>query len=172
MRITKTFDAFGVTYRSKQFSAATGLEMMAMDSDVHPCEMLSLTEVKSRDGRWLPLSVASNVNLHIEDLAGVIAPRLVLEGILSVVRDLNFGFLATWKSTKVPNRFISESKFTKNTHTDPIIAQLFQDDAASPMELETYYSLEDAFKMFDLLIVKGINQAISNEEAAKSTKKR
>lgn len=172
MRTIKTFDAFGVQYRSKQFAATVGLAMMNMESDVHPCEMLGLTEVKTQDGRWLPLSDPDNVNLHLKDIAGVIAPRLVLDGILSIVRDLNFGFLKAWRSARVPSRFISDSKFASNNHTDPIIAQLFQDDAASPMELETYYSLEDAFKMFDLLVVKGINQAIANEASTKKLPKR
>jgi hypothetical protein len=172
MRNKKQFTAFGVEYRTEQFAASTGMELMASKVEIHPLEILSLTEVRTGDGRWLSLSIRDNVNLHVFDAAGIIPPRLVLEGILSVVREFNFGFLADWKSTRIPARFTSESISLSSKYTDPIMAQLINDDVASMRELEEYYSLEDAFKMFDLLVVKGINQATANEEASKKTSRR
>lgn len=71
-----------------------------------------------------------------------------------VVYDFSFGFLKTWKGVKVPRRFISDAKSVSTEYTDPLISQLIQEDYASLRELEEYYSLEDAFRMFDIMTAK------------------
>ncbi len=168
---TKTFDIFGVQYRTVQFSAARGMEFIGAQVDSHPCDFLSETQVKLFNGAWAVLD-ADSINLNVIDKASIVAPRLVLEGLLSVVREFNFGFLSEWKSTRVPSRFVESGGAVTSQYTEPLLAQLIQDDVAKMRDLEEYYSLEDAFRMFDILLVKGINQALSNEASVKRSKQR
>ncbi|ABL96831.1 hypothetical protein BcepF1.100 [Burkholderia phage BcepF1] len=164
----KNFEAFGVKYRTKQFAAARGLELLS-DEDVYPTDFLEKTEVLF-EGAWLSLKDEENIDRAIRDEAKILAPRVVLDGILFVVHDFNFGFLKNWKGVKVPRKFLSEAKSVATDYADPIIAQLIQDDMASLKELEEYYSLEDAFKLFDILTAKGVNIAYQHEQAERESK--
>jgi hypothetical protein len=168
---TKTFDAFGVQYRTESFSAVYGLEMMARPDGAHPCELLCRTEAKNAKGEWIALDSKESVNDLVIDVANVLAPRIVLDGILSLIHDFNFKFLEDWKSAKIPPRFVDGAQTVSSRNIDPMASQLIQDGVATLRELEDYYSLEDAFKMFDTIMVKGINQALSNEASMKKNKK-
>jgi hypothetical protein len=172
MKKIKSFSAFGKQYRTEQFSAVQGLDLLYGADDAHPCELLSKTEVFAADGVWRCLSEGEVINANVVDVAGVLAPRVVLNGLLSLVHDFNFQFLAGWKSAKVPSRFTDDSNSISSANIPPMAAQLIQDGAASLRELEEYYSLEDAFKMFDTIMVKGINHALSHESAMKKNKQR
>src|SRR5579872_4046299 len=171
MKKTKTFSAFGKRYKTEQFSAMEGLSLMAVSTDLHPCEVLSKTQIWIDPDGWRDLSDQDVVNDNLVDVAEVLAPRIVLNGILSLVHDFNFKFLDNWKSVKVPRRFTDGAQSVSSANVEPMAAQLIQDGVASLRELEEYYSLEDAFKMFDALMVKGINQALSQEAAMKKNKK-
>lgn len=169
---TKEFSAFGVKYRTCHFSAVRGLEVMAAGERAHPCEMLSETEVFVEGSGWLSLSRPEVINEHVKDPVGIVSPRLALNGILSLVRDYNFEFVHRWKGTKVPTRFLSDAKTISSSNIDPLIDQLMQDGVATLRELEEYYSIEDAFKMFDSIMIKGINQALAHEASMKKTSRK
>jgi hypothetical protein len=161
----KTFDAFGSKYRTAQFCAARGLELLNIKNP-HPTEMLGLTEIFVK-GEWVSLGESSLINLHVKDCLNVLVPRLVLNGVMSVVHEFNFGFLRTWRGVRIPARFIDDSAVIDSRYTDPLMAQLIQDDAATLRELEEYYSLEDAFRIFDVIVAKSVNAALSTEAAMK-----
>ncbi len=169
MRKDKVFDIFGVNYRTRQFTAVPALAMMAKDGDLDPCEMLEHTQVQV-GGKWLKLSDPDNINQHVVDKADIVAPRMALNAVLSVVNDFNFGFLYEWKGVRVPPRLVDESQSVVSDHADPMVSHLVQGGAATLRELEEYYSLEDAFKMFDILTAKGVNQALSQEHAHRQAK--
>lgn len=133
--------------------------------------MLSQTSAQHADGSWHLLDSKEAINYLVIDAAGVLAPRIVLNGILSLVNDYNFKFMDGWKSVKVPPRFTEQSASVTSKNVDPMASQLIQDDVASLRELEEYYSLEDAFKMFDTIMVKGVNSALSHEAATKKNKR-
>lgn len=171
MKKTTTFDAFGMKYKTEQFSAIQGLELIADDSAaIHPCKLLAKTQIYTKDGIWADLSNQTILNDNVNDLANILPPRIVLNGIVSLVHDFNFQFLANWKGVKVPSRFIDGAQALSSQNLEPMAAQLIQDGAASLRELEEYYSLEDAFKMFDTIMVKGVNQALSQEAAMKKNR--
>jgi hypothetical protein len=167
---TKVFCTFGRKYRTRQFSAIEALSIMMRDEDAHPSEILKYTEVFNID--WHRLDNNAAINEYVEDVTEIVAPLLILVGIMGIVRDHNFGFLYKWKGTKVPARFTSDAKSVKSEHVGPMIQQLVQDGMATYRELEEYYSLEDAYKMFDIGVVKSVNSAYAYEEATKSAKNR
>jgi len=166
---TKEFEAFGRQYRTTQFSAARAIELMEMDIQ-HPLYVLEKTEVNEK-GAWLLLNNEYAINQFVYDEIGAIAPRLALNGVLSIVGDFSFGFLRSWKSTRIPTRFTSGAESIASKHMNPTLATLTTDDMATMRELEEYYSLEDAYKMFDALVVKGINAALSQEAATENAKR-
>lgn len=143
---------------------------MAGDID-HPCGLLSQTQVEAKDesGKvfWIGLLDSEAINEFVTDKAKVLPPRLVLSGVMSLVYGWNFDFLVNWKSAKIPSRFTDGAPSISSKNMEPMASQLIQDGVASLKELEEYYSLEDAFKMFDTILIKGINQALSQEAAMK-----
>jgi hypothetical protein len=166
----KTFCTFGRRYRTKQFSAVAALNIMMSDAETYPTEMLRCTEIENID--WHLLDNGDAINGYVEDVTGLVAPYLILKGIMDIVRDHNFGFLYTWRGTKIPARFTSGAKSVKSERVEPMIQQLVADDMATLRELEEYYSLEDAYKMFEIGVVKHVNSAYAYEEATKSVKTR
>lgn len=163
---TKSFDMFGVKYRSRQFCATIAMDMLSIKTEIAPTSMLAQTEVDFK-GTWLPLDNEPNINLAVEDVIGQVAPVMVLRALVGIVHDFNFSFLDVWKGNKVPERFLSNARVVEAKSSTPLIFQLIQDGSASLRELEEYYSLEDAFKMFDIAVTKGINTALANEAATK-----
>ena len=163
---TVSFEAFGVKYKTKQFAAAKALRLMDRLAWVHPVDLLETTEA---DGVCLDTPEA--INKAILDRAGILAPREVLNGILALVKEANYGFISAWKGVKVPRRFINEAATTISTHADPLISVLIQEDVATLKELEEYYSLEDAFTMFDIVMAKNVNAALSHEAAMNESKR-
>lgn len=166
---TKTFSLFGVDYRTQQFPAIPALDIMANVANIHPIDNLRLTQVNV-DGVWTPIDTREAINALVVDKAFVLPPRMVLQAVLKVVNEFSFGFTGTWKGVKIPKRFASGIEPKASSHVDPLISQLLQEEVASLRDLEEYYSLEDAFKMFDVMVAKGVNAALSHEAAMKSRK--
>lgn len=164
-RTMKKFVAFGVTYRTTKLSTVEGLELLDLTGIVSPLDTLRATEVLV-DGAWVQLDW-EGVNSHVRDAAGAIAPLAVLRALCSLVTEFNFEFLDSWKGVRVPTRFLSDSRTVKSAYSAPLVAQLVSSDAATLRELEEYYSLEDGFKMFDIMVAKGVNDAIANEDLQK-----
>lgn len=162
---TKEFTIFGVKYKTVQFSAVDGMEVLEHRDEISPAVILRQTFVEV-DGVLVRLDDQA-IEAHVLDVTGIIAPLMVLRGLIGVVRDFNFSFAMNWRGVRVPDRFISEARSVSSKYTTPMIAQICADGAATLRELEEYYSLNDAFKMFDIIMVKGVNAALANERAAK-----
>ncbi len=171
MRKETKFNAFGVEYKSKHFAAIPGFAVLAQPGDIHPLVLFADTHVKNEEGEWQPMSDPNIVNKYVVDVTGTLAPLLVLRSVVELVNDYNFGFLIGWQGVKVPTRFRSDLQAVHSTYSDPVISQLIQDGAATMQQLDEYYSLEDAFRLFDILVAKGVNTAKANEAAAKKSKK-
>lgn len=168
---TRKFDVFGTKYRSTQFPAVRALELFNRKGDVHPMEMLERTEALYGD-IWYTLDNREAINNCVVDRVGMLVPLLVLNGVLDIVDGLSFGFLNGWHSVRVPKRFVDNSLSTESANADPVVATLVQQDVATLRELEEYYSLEDAFKLLDIVVAKNVNAALSHEAALKNAKKR
>lgn len=169
---TIEFAAFGVQYRTTTFTAVKGLAIFGSPGEIHPLTMFEQTDVKTAEGAWAPLSVKENVNEYVRDCLGVIAPISVMRGLIGLVNEKNFGFIRGWKGIKIPKRFTSGAQTVHSAHSDPLIQQIVQEGMATLRELEEYYSLEDAFRMFDMSMAKGLNEALSNEAATKKSSRR
>jgi hypothetical protein len=166
-RHTREFSVFGVDYRTTQFSAYDGLGVMEIIYEIPPERLLAFTEVRAEDGSWHSLSVPRNINHFVKDAIGFIAPLLVLKALLDLVNEYSFGFLGEWKGIKVPTRFLAGFKAVSSQNAQPLISQLVQDGVADLRSLQEYYSLEEAFKLFDIVMAKGVNDALANEAASK-----
>jgi hypothetical protein len=168
---TKTFEMFGVTYRARQFAAVRSLEL-ATNVETKPLEILEFTDVQVGED-WLPLDSRARVNQYVVDRVGMLAPRLVLNGLLKLVGENSWSIVNGWKGVRVPTRFTADGQgisTRESDHVDPVIAALIGAEMASLRELEEYYSLEDALKMFDVMVAKGVNEALANEHAQKGRK--
>jgi hypothetical protein len=170
-RQTREFTAFGIAYRTKQFDAVSGMRFVDTRGADHPCRMLATTEAW-HDGAWHSLATPENINRYVYDGARCVSPLMVLRGIVSVIREFNFSFIGTWKGVRVPSRFLTDVDGVASQNVLPMISALIQQEAASLKELEEYYSLEDAFKMFDVMTSKGVNEALANERAMKKAERR
>lgn len=157
---------FGVKYRTSQFCATIGMDIISFDGEIMPKMLLSKTEVSYKGG-WFGLEDEDSINSMVVDEIGIIPPLLVLKALINLVHEYNFGFLRVWQGNKVPERFLSTARSVSSKSSSPLISQLVQEKMATIKELEEYYSLQDAFKMFDILVTKGINEALANEAATK-----
>ncbi|AWN08528.1 hypothetical protein HOV04_gp26 [Xanthomonas phage XcP1] len=165
------FTAYGVRYRTKQFTAIQGLEILSKTEKISPVDVLLNTEVQV-DGVWLTLSDPFNINEYVKDATLILPAIAVLNGVVDLVRDYNFGFIGDWSGVKVPKRLTEQSSSVSSNHVSPMVSQIIQDGAATMRELEEYYSLQDAFKLFDVMVAKGLSEALANEAASKKVKRR
>lgn len=166
---TNSFTLFGRVYRSRQFAAIPALVLLEKKGDIHPLEMLIQTDV--HDGvDWRALDSTKTVNEYVFDAAEAVLPVKALSALTTIVSEYNFGFLKTWKGVRVPSRFCDPAQTASSENVDPLVAQLIGDGAANMQQLEEYYSLQDAFKMFDVIVARGVNQALANEAAMKNSK--
>lgn len=170
-RKTKLFDAFGKNYRVKQYSAVEGIDIFDNALIKKPMEILAHTEILVGKS-WRPLNDPDNIDRYIKDEIADLAPRLVLNGIHSVVCSFNFDFLDGWRPVSIPRRFMSSSESVASANVHGLIAQLISAEVATLRELEEYYSLEDAFGLLDVLMAKGVNQAQAHEDAIAESKQK
>lgn len=71
---------------------------------------------------------------------------------------------------KVPARLTSDVDSRRLDNVDPIITQLVTKKLSMLKEIQTGYSLEDAFTMFDVVTVAALNKALSVEATVKVAK--
>jgi len=166
MKKIKYFDIFGVEYKTVQFSAAESFPMIERIAKLNPLDILPYTSVKCKD-EYIILNNEKSINKYVVDKINHVPNFLVLRALLSIVTDFNFSFLANFKPVKIPSKFAKESKSVFSKYIDIPLSQLIQNQFASLKELEEYYSLEDAFILFDVMISKGINEAYSIDNAGK-----
>lgn len=173
MTKTKHFAAFGVDYRAVQFPAVPSLAMMSSLEELTPMELLSRTEVNDKEGGgWVRLDDRNAINSYVKDALNILPPMLVLRGLISVVNEHSFAFAKEWRGVKIPSRFRAEGEVKSSAYVAPMIASILQEKMATLRELEEYYSLEDAFKMFDVIVAKGVNTALAHESASVAAKRR
>ncbi len=166
----KSFVCVGGVYRTKLFPAVSGLELLYKFEDASPLEVLAHTEVCVED-EWYPLNTREAVNDFVVDPLGFTPPLFVLNELRAAVQDANFGFLAKWNGIKVPSRFQTQSKSVRSEYAAPLVSNLIQADKATLRELEEYYSVEDAFKLFDIVLVSTVNKAYAQEESEREAKR-
>ncbi len=161
MRKTQEFPLFGFKYQMKQISAVEGFERI-LKEDVPILPLLGTVKI---DG--VPLDNEAVINELVFDKIQVMQPRLVLKSLITIVNDFNFGFMDKRKEVRVPSYLRSESSIPNHTVDSPILAALIAEDKATLRELEEYYSLEDAFRLYDIIFAQKLNEAESQYAASK-----
>lgn len=81
--------------------------------------------------------------------------------------EYNYGFLRTWTPQQVPAAMAATYFVAESNHVDAIVSALVSNELATYKELRDEYSLEEAFKLLDVLSVKRINE-FRAQEAAKN----
>lgn len=81
--------------------------------------------------------------------------------------EYNYGFLRNWKPQLIPAEMAATYFVAESNHVDSIVSALVSNELATYKELRDEYSLEEAFKLLDVLAVKRINE-FRAREAAKS----
>ncbi|GAB3629839.1 hypothetical protein PTE30175_05416 [Pandoraea terrae] len=175
MRKEVKVNVCGRPYLIHQMAAREGFEYLAIDSADYTVEELVKGVKVKVAGQWVAAEDEEVINVAISDAAGILPPYKVLWALNAEVRQVNFGFLAGRKKPEVPGRFRSNVDTQEADGMDPLIANLFASGKASMIELETVYSVEDAVRMMDSIVVANVNQALIDEAAmaeAKSKSKR
>ena len=175
MRKVKTADLFGHNYRMTQLSAASAFEQMYLASggdDLLP--LVSTVEfINAENGAAIRLDNAAAINANVKDRIDVMKPRLVLSALYQAVHEFNFGFLENRKAVKVPRHLTSDLDVEVRSveGESPILATLIAEGKATLRELQEFYSLEDAFLIYDVLFIEKLNNAEIQHAAMKSAKK-
>lgn len=109
-------------------------------------------------GDWLPLSDDTTVVELVDDWE--VLTQLELKSY-----EYNYGFLSTWKTATVPPSMSAKFKAVESRYVDPVVTALVSNNLASYKELRDDYSLEEAFKLLDILTVTKINEHKAQEAA-------
>ncbi|SAK95409.1 hypothetical protein AWB78_05337 [Caballeronia calidae] len=170
MREQSSFNAFGVNYRTKHFAAYYAAQIFEKLDEIHPTELLALTEVKDGDS-WVSLAAPSAIDRFVRDVCGVLRPHEALASIMGLVKQYNFGF-------KVPQLYVSRRFRSKGEEPDdpdgenPILARLYMEGKASWRELQEWYSLEDAYRMHREWLKAKLKEAREIEAARKEAERK
>lgn len=81
--------------------------------------------------------------------------------------EYNYGFLRKWKAVTVPGEMAARYRVAESSNVDSIVSALTGNALATYIELRDNYSLEEAFKLLDVLTIKRINEFRAHEEAAR-----
>src|SRR6266702_6543842 len=101
-RETKEVSAFGVRYRITQMPAAEAFRLMVAGDSARPLDILAGVSVHSEGaGGWVPLDSGATIDTYVRDNINVMQPRFVLNGLMGVVTDFNWGFIKERKSVRV-----------------------------------------------------------------------
>lgn len=108
--------------------------------------------VKSDSNEWHTLDSVTAVNSWLNSWE-------VLSLAEAEAYEYNYSFLASWKPFAVPSQ-MATTKYVvaESKHVDPMVAALVTAGFASYLELRDTLSLEEAFKLMDVLTVKKINE--------------
>lgn len=79
--------------------------------------------------------------------------------------EVNYGFLTNWKTAVIPAAMTAKFVVAESKHSDPVVTALITAGLATYRELRDEYSLEEAFKLLDILTIKKINEHRAQEAA-------
>lgn len=149
----------GVQFKFKFIPAIAARELLAkMEGDLSKLRPHIAVDV---DGKWVELGSDKSVEMYVPNWE-----------VLSLAEQesygLNFGFLATWQPHHVPDE-MKATKYTvaESKNVDPSVSALVSNGMATYLELRDILSLEEMFKLLDILTVKRINEYRSQKAANK-----
>jgi hypothetical protein len=161
MRKTEDFMLFGFQYQMTQLSAVAAFERIVKEIPV--IKLLPSVKIGG-----VALDGAAVIDELVFDKIHVMQPRFVLSSLLTIVNEFNFGFMERRKEVRVPSYLRTEVSIPRHTVESPILAALIAEDKATLRELEEYYSLEDAFRLYDIIFNEKLNEAESQYAASRN----
>jgi hypothetical protein len=170
-RKLKTFEVFGIRLRGMQLGAVDAFALMAGDQEPDPMDLLPVLEVYAGERGWVHLDTREEVNAQIRGRTFLDNAHVILDAIIAQWSGMNVGGLASWKPIKVPSYLRGDAPTRSAPGLDPIIQSLVNSGKATLRELEEYYTLEDALKLFDTHMANAVNEADSRYRAAKDSKR-
>ncbi|CAK7192695.1 hypothetical protein COMNV_00901 [Commensalibacter sp. Nvir] len=166
-----TFILFGQTYRCRQFSAREGMRLFAQPN-ASPQALLQHTSVQVNDQEYA-LNTPEAMDHYVLDPLAVVSPMTVLKELMGRVEAFNFDFITTFDAITIPPQFLFEKgKTVVSKHVHSMIGALIQNHYATLRELETVYSVEDLFILYDALLEERVATLLANEVALKKQKRR
>jgi hypothetical protein len=164
-RKTVKFELGHRNFKSKQLSAFHAYEVLfGNDGDVSPEELLQDTYIEAGSG-WIRLDSEDIINEHIFHPANLESPLSMLTRLMDKIRRESCGCMYEWNHVKVPRRFLSDAATVESPRGMPILSTLYTEKLATLQELQDFYSLDDALRMYDDFTVQNINKALSQEKA-------
>lgn len=147
----------GIQFKFELIPAIAARKLLAeMEGDLSLLRPHIAVEV---DGKWVELGGDKLIEMYVPSWEALsLAEQQAYE--------LNFGFLAAWQPHHVPD----EMKATKyavaeSKNVDPSVSALVSNGMATYIELRDSLSLEEMFKLLDILTVKRINEYRSQKAA-------
>ena len=171
-RKLKTFDVLGLRFRTMQLGAASAFEEVNREGMPDPMDVCRLLEIQTGEDEWIRLDTRVKVNEYIRERTGFVPAHALLEAVMIAWAAVNTGFLREWKPLKVPNYLRGDTEARVAPGIDPILSSLINSGKASLRELEEYYSLEDAIRLFDVNMAANITQADAQWHAAKKAQQK
>jgi len=138
----------GSQWRFTKLSAVTAREI---DEGI-------IFSVEARVGSvWVKLDDPDLVNKHVPNWE-------VLMELESVALEYNFGFLDSWRPARLPAKMLANYTPMECRHIDGLFSSLISANLATLNELKTVYSLEEAFKLLEVLTVSKVNEFLATEK--------
>lgn len=115
--------------------------------------------IEAQDGDvWTRLDTPGKIETLVESWE-------ILAELEVKVYQLNYGFLESWKPATVPSGMLAKHRVAESSNVDPIISAVVSSGFATYKELRDDYSLEEAFKLLDIMTVNKINEYRAMEAA-------
>jgi len=168
-RKTVKFELAHKDFKTTQFSAFHSYEMI-FGEELSPEEVLKDTYMLLSDGNWARLDENSTISALIFHPERVESPLSTLTRLMEKVKEVSCVCMYKWESVKVPKRFISSASTVESPRGMPILSTLFTEKLATLHELQEFYSLDDALRMYDDFTVQNINKALQQEKATADAK--
>lgn len=151
MKTTKIQIIDAYEFRFTKVPAIAARELLsAMESDFDA--LRPYIEIATPNG-WIVLDNKAVIEKYITSWETLTSAELF-------AYDYNYGFLTGWKPTPLPAKMEEGSTYriaeTKNV--DAAVSALITNGMADYEQLRDSYSLEEAFKLLDVLTVKKINE--------------
>lgn len=150
MKTKKVESINGVAFRFTKIPAIAARDLLSeLGSELDV--LRQYIEISTDDG-WVVLDSPAAIVKHITDWE-----LLTLIELFSY--DYNFGFLSSWEPTPLPAKMRdSNYRVAESKNVDAAVSALVTSGMAEYEQLRDVYSLEESFKLLDILTVKKINE--------------
>jgi hypothetical protein len=169
-RKTINFELAHKDFKTTQFSAFHSYELLFGEETPYPSEILFDTYVKDTIGEWVRLDSRDAISRLVFHPEGIEPPLTTLLRLIHKVQGISCECMYGWEPIKTPRRFLSGAEKVDSPRGMSMLSTLYIEKLASLHELQEFYSLEDALRMYDDFTVQNINKALQQEKSMADAK--